>query len=286
MTTTIIAPKVLGPVIKHEGECYELAYLTNEAPDITEAEEFETCEDCASGSSTAPSTAPSSETSSTAPSSAAPSSTSPSSAAPSSTSPSSAAPSSDVASSTESSAASEAPPEACGTPNANPTILVTLTWTDPDVTKNYLGCTWTNGETKEVYSTTYQLNFYSSTFGTFTDFYTIFKGGRETWDRSSGILLLRSFNSIKLGQSSMINNSSIDAANYIKLNPLTAVKADKVLWYTKSPYTGTDIQYNDFGAVTAGPKPTIGDYRISNNFFTQHTDTNGVTIAWTRGNGW
>ena len=63
MPTSIIAPRVLGPVIKHEGKCYEFAYLTNEAADTPAAEEFETCEDCASGSSTAPSSEePSSDT--------------------------------------------------------------------------------------------------------------------------------------------------------------------------------------------------------------------------------
>jgi hypothetical protein len=44
---------------------------------------------------------------------------------------------------------------ACGTPNGDPTVFVTVSWTDPAPTKNWLGCTFTNGETKEVYSTSY-----------------------------------------------------------------------------------------------------------------------------------
>jgi hypothetical protein len=61
---------------------------------------------------------------------------------------------------TTTAAATTAPPGplACGTSNANPTMLITMSWTDADVTKSFLGCTWTNGEQKDVFSTSYSRN--------------------------------------------------------------------------------------------------------------------------------
>jgi hypothetical protein len=56
----------------------------------------------------------------------------------------------------------------CGTPNGDPTIEMTLTWTDSDTTKSWLGCTWTNGECKTVYADTYE-----------------FAYGRQVWDKDT-----------------------------------------------------------------------------------------------------
>jgi hypothetical protein len=44
---------------------------------------------------------------------------------------------------------------ACGTPNANPTMFVKLEWSGGPSTRQWLNCTWSNNQTREVYSTSY-----------------------------------------------------------------------------------------------------------------------------------
>jgi hypothetical protein len=54
---------------------------------------------------------------------------------------------------------------------------ITFSWSGADVTKNYLGCTWTNGETKEAYATTYTLDHasYTTTY--------LYIRDTQSWDR-------------------------------------------------------------------------------------------------------
>ena len=159
----------------------------------------------------------------------------------------------------------------CGTSNTDPTIFMTLSWVDSDVTKDWLGCTWTNGETKEVYATGYGASVNS------------ISGYKEYWNRQVAT------NGDKLIIDRSITASYTTAIWIMQLR-LNIVGANNEL-VSSLGYDGIST-YSSTGlggviGFNAGDKPTTGSYKILNKQKNNsYTDANGVTYAWTEGNGW
>ena len=181
----------------------------------------------------------------------------------------------------ESSSSSEAP-MACGTPNGDPTLLITLTWTDADATKTWLGCTWTNGEEKEVYSTSYIDNLAGTTS----------VAGNSTWSNWShkwqkGTFKLAKYlnhmiflgvpNASRLGNAFLEIQGVKDQARYA-----TGIAGQgqtiTSMWYTSVGVLG----------VSDAPKGDGNNVEINkpNMMPASYTDSNGITYAWKQGNGW
>jgi len=136
---------------------------------------------------------------------------------------------------------------------------VTLTWTDSDVTKGWLGCTWTNGETKEVYATWWrpadpgELPFCRCTWNVGADFLFAIQATYELRElRVDG----PSFYFRK-------NDNTMLAFPPYSQFITTAVASYNT---NKSAMCGlTDNSMVDSGSITS---------------------TDGLTISWGRGNGW
>ncbi len=166
---------------------------------------------------------------------------------------------------------------ACGTVTGDPTLFVTLTWVDADVTKSWLGCTWTKGEIKEVYATGYSKG---------VDSVAGYPSAGESWRRNQ-----------PFDNDLTIYNSIWDAANH---NTLTSHIATMVVRLRNGNFPGQDI-YTDYirkytwttsysfniGAISSGDLISWPDYRLINKQKNgSFTDANNVTYAWSEGNGW
>jgi hypothetical protein len=152
---------------------------------------------------------------------------------------------------------------ACGTPNADPTFFVTLSWDDPvdessssGATMDFLGCTFTNGETKEVFSSFYK----NSTSLTPTSY------DYERWRKGTSFELWRY------------------GGNFLKLATIK-INSDRDFWSIVNTFIGRST--TDIGILTVGDVGQITDYALlnkqKNNTF---TDVNNITYTWTEGNGW
>jgi hypothetical protein len=154
--------------------------------------------------------------------------------------------------------------ETCGVPNANPTIYITMSWTDVDVTKNYLGCSWCNGETKEIYVGTYTLYYNTTTTST-----------QETWGVSNSAndrIFLKAQNGggayskairvVHPDEPMSLYASNI--ANVFYNHPVVNVGSDNINEYAFDPFSGR-IDSAQFGFVTSSA---------------------GITITWIQGSGW
>jgi hypothetical protein len=131
-------------------------------------------------------------------------------------------------------------------------------------TKDWLGCTWTNGETKEVYPDTYELN-----------------GGLyfETWRRSPNTMT----NNFRMNRS--FSTSTLQGTVKLGLNG-----PDNLHQHGFDVYTFTTTTTgSDFGILVPGDVGQSSmNYRLldkqagTNSF----TDVSGVTYNWSRGAGW
>jgi hypothetical protein len=141
-------------------------------------------------------------------------------------------------------------------------MFITVSWTDPDVTKNWLGCTWTNGEQKEVYTTSYQLQ---NQYGLF----------REYWRRSIA--------SSRFAFGRQANAAQPNTIGFgIEYN--NVLESDYVLWF----YTFTSIATFQLGILSLGDRGTTMNYRVNQAPYmpNSYTDSNNITYTWTQGNGW
>jgi hypothetical protein len=159
---------------------------------------------------------------------------------------------------------------ACGTPNADPTQFITLSWIDADPTKSWLGCTWTNGETKEVYSTTYgELAAGSS----YTNNWRRKPGANESFALTRKFVGTAGFNGEGKAQIFIRPVGLGGLADYF----INYFSITSTFNYT---YLGGLISIGDVGQGT-------NDYLIKNNQKNNtFTDVNDVTYTWTQGNGW
>jgi hypothetical protein len=152
----------------------------------------------------------------------------------------------------------------CGTPNGNPTVLIKAEWTDLDVTKNFFGCTFTDGQTYEMYSTGY------------TD-----TSSTHSWRR------LASANELELMAK---YSGSFTGFAYARIDLNTATSQ-----YIGSAYNysgATAITYGSMWSSMAGLDPTNMPYKPSPaeinsiGHFGSATGIGGVTITWSQGSGW
>jgi hypothetical protein len=256
----IILDEYQGDYIKKDGVCY---YYIGETPsDITEDEigidTYISCETCLesenSSSSSSDSSQPEIENSTVSISSSSDSSDS------------------DILS--LSSDSSTPVMLACGTPNGDPTLFTTLSWIDADVTKDWLGCTFTNGETKEVYGE-YEIN-----PGTPT---TAF----EQWGIQQGTI-----NNGRFGMSMFTTQALAGGINggvvTIKGTPIGGINGRSYLYGSGSNTFSISTGLGGvIGFVEADMPYNRGSYLLlakqKNNAY---TDVNGVTYTWTEGNGW
>jgi hypothetical protein len=137
-------------------------------------------------------------------------------------------------------------------------------------TKSWLGCTWRNGETKELYTTSYELKSDESPNNMW-----------ERWIRSITV-----DNAVRMRRTYQNSNGfgTRDGAT-LSLDGPENTQFD-MFRVNSSPffnYNTANIGILNVGDVGQGP----GDYRLlgkqKNNTF---TDASGVTYDWTEGNGW
>ena len=157
----------------------------------------------------------------------------------------------------------ECPIGSCGTPNADPTVFVTVVWTDLDATKNYLGCSWCNGETKEVYATNYvkQSGYMTST-----------NDNKESW--------IRTVAGDKIFMKMLSGGGAHSGAAYCYgLGGGIQVRNNYSLFYDHitSNLASDNLNEYNINAFSA---------LIQDAMFGYTTTTSGVTITWARGNDW
>jgi hypothetical protein len=172
----------------------------------------------------------------------------------------------------------------CGTPNADPTLFVTVSWTDAASTKNLYGCTWCNGETKNVYSISFN-QVYGNT--NMTCYGTMGLRFQTTWSRNANQLYLKH------------DRCDGCAPNYGDLYRRDVVVAftggNKVDVYKSywgscafvGPYTFTGSNnvgatgFSGAGLNTVGPNKLVSDTSM---FGTATAGT--ITVQWQLGNSW
>jgi hypothetical protein len=145
---------------------------------------------------------------------------------------------------------------------------MTLSWLDADVTKSFLGCTWTNGQSQELYATSY---------GTFSLNTPYFSYG-ESWTRSFGV-------SNRLKMSIFANGFTLNANNLTQsIGLFVNNNTDRFSWGGGSLLT-TPITELGILSLADRPQPVNAYLRTKqkNNTF---TDVNNITYTWVEGNGW
>ena len=156
----------------------------------------------------------------------------------------------------------------CGTSNANPTMFVTLTWSGGGSTKDYLGCTWTSGETKEVYSTTYTQDASPNILKEEWE-------AKEVFDR---IQLVGKDNTNYTSYAScmiFVHYNGLGSPNNFYRKEYTYFNSNNLSAYQTSGY--------NFNLVEGYP---IHANMKSGSLSGASTSTNGLTISWAEGNGW
>jgi len=228
---TLIAPPGLGQVIKFEGKCYEQAGNTNADVDITTAAEFETCEECESGSSGAPASA--------APSSAAPSS---------------------ATSSGEESSADPCESVDC---SGDPSMKISVSNMGATEMISWCGETWNlpdeNGMVKCVCPTSYTQNKYTPTTLTVAD-----QVAQNYWSFGTSLTMRRAYRKESF-------YSAIRRSNIMQLNdggPRIDRRYDYSNVYGPQPPITV---YSSLNLILGAPLPTPSDYLITGDFFGSHT---------------
>ena len=174
----------------------------------------------------------------------------------------------------------------CGCDSGNstyPRMKVTLCWTDNDLTKTYMGCTWNNGQSKIVCPDTY--NSANST----TTVPTTASGWAETWIKGTASY----GNTLSLKNGFQGSGSNNFTQNYLRVSGggysdlgtqylylfnwhLTSTTGTNKRTYTSGLSTGT----NGFDPSTAPLQGPINDAGIQDGQFGHITNTNGITIKW------
>ncbi len=165
-------------------------------------------------------------------------------------------------------------PDTCGTPNGDPTLLVTLTWTDDDLTKEWVGCTWCNGQTKTVYASNY--NYFNT--GDYAE---------EFWART------------KVGGPGTFNGAFFMERYYAYTTSEPPERILINLPYTLTAGGGCRDEFDTYttqsfrtnasclGILSIGDMPvTPPAFLLSKQKNNSHTDANGITYTWTEGTGW
>jgi hypothetical protein len=138
-------------------------------------------------------------------------------------------------------------------------------------TKSFLGCTWTNGETKEVYPLSYTVT--SST--------TPFLAYGEQWARYITFANVFSMGRFANGFTPNFTNGSNDINQRLNLN------GDTYRWQSGNLIPPTPSALPSLGILSVGDRPIPADAMLltkqKNNTF---TDSNNITYTWGEGNGW
>ncbi len=180
-------------------------------------------------------------------------------------------------------------PDTCGTPNGDPTLLVTLTWTDADETKDWLGCTWCNGQEKTVYADTYDL-YTGQITPTFTS-----RVYSERWRLGPALApklgMRRGIHQYGTGTSpaTFVPSFYYFGANVTVQTVLGSGKKDTIFRVdsTVGTMTGPYMYNSDLGILSLGDMPASGDYKLLGKQKTNsYTDANGITYSWKPGAGW
>jgi len=189
------------------------------------------------------------------------------------------------------------PPAACGVPNADPTMFVTMTWTDLDVTKDFLGCTWTNGETKEVYSTFYTKSRFGSPYSPGAP------QEEEVWANSTAPngerVRMEAFGSPFVGFSGGVRHDEValgigtakewGTQNFLPVSSNVASFSPVgtgVLPYTNNAFGGHPSFYIAYPFTSGWAFHGDPGYIKTQQRSAFVTFTNGITISWSQGNGW
>lgn len=198
--------------------------------------------------------------------------------------------------------------DSCGDPNDFPTLFGTLSWTDLDVSKSWLGCTWTNGEMKEIYAFSYG-KYYNSTI--FPNTTGIPYDGSEFWNKYAvGNQKIRlQANPIAYFQFTVENPPTTPNVFDYKKHQFQEIDiryrvGERREWIKRFYYTygggppngGTNItsfcNINGSPVVVTGlPNPTALP-TVNNNRLTDGMKNgemlfdSGLRIKWQEGNGW
>jgi len=171
----------------------------------------------------------------------------------------------------------------CGTVNGDPTLFITVAWDGVDATKSFLDCTWSNGETKEVYAT----NYGKDTDGSVTGFTTV---RFESWQRhigSNNQFQLNGYYRVDLTYSStpFVTQQALRGWMDGTLNNFATVHKEV------GPYHGT--LESSMGGVwnpsAAGLNPVAGDGYLDANkagTISHNTGSETITITWSEANNW
>jgi hypothetical protein len=188
-----------------------------------------------------------------------------------------------------------------GAPVAEPTVLVTVSWADCSPTGpagagcvvSWLGVDFHNGQTREVCPTSYIKDQYTGT----TLGYTAWKAA-EKWQYNNSLVMHRGYMAFKNTFTPLVyraNFSDFDHQNinFLKINTDTDnVGAQNIFGQTARPVPVTYYfpPTSDIGKVAPETvlviAPNDGAATLTADFFGTHTDGNGVTYAWQKGDGW
>jgi hypothetical protein len=184
-----------------------------------------------------------------------------------------------------------------------PTMLMTMAWSDSDVTKNFYGCTWCNGETKEVFPTLYfNGKVYATYYGSPAVSYYA-----QRWvidpvapiGQLFGLGAVQSFSGMSDGNNWRIMNFRdvpIGPNSFnMELHVVTALSMTAGYFenhvYSVSnfaTFAGGGIPTNALALApvrgtggNAGPARYLNGYQKTNQF----TTSSGITFSWTP-NGW
>jgi hypothetical protein len=196
--------------------------------------------------------------------------------------------------------------ELCGTPNADPTMFLTLSWTDEDETKSWGGCTWNNGETKEVYGNYEYIPFsedYCAASDSQEEGWAAWGGTINKVGGSCGSVDFSVYTSneslsgcvtrlvdIAVGGNEAQIVQCLYATNEIGCDTLSSVDT-----HTPDSFNGLEVNDPcDAGEDCATNCP--GGYLENGYINNRLTDgshlagsitfTDGITVSWAQGNGW
>ncbi len=173
-------------------------------------------------------------------------------------------------SSAESSATCDQP-DTCGTPNGDPTLLVTLTWTDSDETKEWVGCTWCNGQTKTVYASNYS---YFNTGDYAEEFWQRSKVGGGGFAGAFWMEAYYASSTSEPPERLLIDVPLVGGGNC----------RDEVSTYSTQSYRQNA---SCLGILGTGDMPVApGGFLLGKQKNNSYTDANGITYTWTEGTGW
>jgi len=143
----------------------------------------------------------------------------------------------------------------------DPPIKVTLTWTDSDTTKNYVGETFTNGETRVICP----------------DIYQCANNSREYWRKSANTMILsaglRSDGEGNTTATVHALNVNGQGTGYLSIYASITPGTGAGLFTTSNNLASDNINGNNF---------LVSSRYILDAQFGQLTDTTGVTVKWTR----